>query len=47
MAGIAAVALDGGVCPGGLPSTVVDVIGEEPAIVREGPVALEEIRARL
>src|SRR6478735_3847830 len=44
VAGIAAVALDGGVCPGGLPSTVVDVVGDEPAIVREGPVALEEIR---
>jgi L-threonylcarbamoyladenylate synthase len=44
---IAAVALDGGTCPGGVPSTVVDVAGDEPAIVREGPVALDEIRARL
>jgi len=47
VAPIAAVALDGGTCPGGVPSTVVDVAGDEPAIVREGPVALDEIRARL
>jgi tRNA threonylcarbamoyl adenosine modification protein (Sua5/YciO/YrdC/YwlC family) len=47
VAEIATVALDGGVCPGGLPSTVVDVVGDEPAIVREGPVSLAEIRARL
>jgi tRNA A37 threonylcarbamoyladenosine synthetase subunit TsaC/SUA5/YrdC len=39
--------VDGGVCPGGRPSTVVDVAGDEPELIREGPVALEEIRARL
>jgi L-threonylcarbamoyladenylate synthase len=47
VAAIAAVAVDGGVCPGGRPSTVVDVAGDEPELIREGPVALEEIRARL
>jgi len=26
---------------------VVDVAGDEPELIREGPVALEEIRARL
>ncbi len=33
--------------PAALPSTVVDVTGDEPEILREGPVALAEIRARL
>jgi L-threonylcarbamoyladenylate synthase len=47
VAEMAAVALDGGVCPGGRPSTVVDIAGDEPALIREGPVALAEIRARL
>jgi L-threonylcarbamoyladenylate synthase len=47
VAAIAAVARDGGVCPGGQPSTVVDVVDDEPTIVREGPVSLAEIRARL
>jgi L-threonylcarbamoyladenylate synthase len=35
--------LDGGVTPGGIPSTVVDCTGEQPVIVREGPISLEEI----
>lgn len=35
--------LDGGECPGGRPSTVVDCTGERPAIVREGPITLAEI----
>jgi tRNA threonylcarbamoyl adenosine modification protein (Sua5/YciO/YrdC/YwlC family) len=47
VAGIATVALDGGACAGGVPSTVVDVTGAEPVIVREGPVSLDELRARL
>jgi tRNA threonylcarbamoyl adenosine modification protein (Sua5/YciO/YrdC/YwlC family) len=47
VAKVAALALDGGTCPGGAPSTVVDIVGEEPIIVREGPVSLDELRARL
>ena len=47
VAGIATVALDGGTCAGGVPSTVVDITGAEPVIVREGPVSLDELRARL
>jgi L-threonylcarbamoyladenylate synthase len=47
IAGIAAVALDGGTCAGGVPSTVVDITGDDPVIVREGPVSLDELRARL
>jgi L-threonylcarbamoyladenylate synthase len=47
IAPMTAVALDGGTCPGGLPSTVVDVTGEAPEILREGPVSLAEICDRL
>jgi L-threonylcarbamoyladenylate synthase len=39
--------LDGGVTPGGVPSTVVDCTGAEPVILREGPVSLDTIRAVL
>ncbi len=35
--------LDGGVTPGGMPSTVVDCTGSQPVILREGPISLEEI----
>ena len=39
--------LDGGLTPGGIPSTVVDCTGPEPIILRKGPVSLKEIRAVL
>jgi L-threonylcarbamoyladenylate synthase len=39
--------LDGGVTPGGVPSTVVDCTGAEPVVLREGPVSLDTIRAVL
>ncbi len=32
--------VDGGVTPGGLPSTIVDVTGQRPVTVREGPVRI-------
>ena len=38
-----ALILDGGRCPGGVASTVVDVMGEEPVILRPGPVTLEDL----
>ncbi|MBT4512109.1 MAG: threonylcarbamoyl-AMP synthase [Chloroflexi bacterium] len=38
--------LDGGICPGGIESTVIDVTGEVPTIIREGAVSGDEI-ARL
>ena len=47
IAAIASVALDGGRCDGGTPSTVVDITGEDPVIVREGPVSLDQLRALL
>jgi L-threonylcarbamoyladenylate synthase len=35
--------LDGGVTPGGMPSTVVDCTKAQPVLLREGPISLEEI----
>ncbi len=35
--------LDGGVTPGGTPSTVVDCAQGQPVIIREGPISLEQI----
>lgn len=35
--------VDGGPCAGGPPSTIVDLAGEAPAIVREGAVAAREV----
>jgi len=37
--------LDGGETRGGVPSTVVDVTGAEPVILRAGPVTLAQIKA--
>lgn len=36
--------LDGGACPGGHPSTVIDVTRTPPAIVRPGGVTADELR---
>jgi L-threonylcarbamoyladenylate synthase len=36
--------LDGGETPGGVPSTVVNCLGTEPVILREGPVTLKNIQ---
>lgn len=41
-----AVLVDGGELPG-VPSTIVDLTGPEPTIVREGAVPAEEVLARL
>ena len=35
--------IDGGRCPGGKESTVVDVTGETPVVLREGAISREEI----
>jgi L-threonylcarbamoyladenylate synthase len=37
--------LDGGETPGGVPSTVVDVTGAEPVILRAGPVTQAQINS--
>ncbi|MGH9390892.1 MAG: L-threonylcarbamoyladenylate synthase, partial [Vicinamibacteria bacterium] len=39
--------LDGGPCPGGLPSTIVDVRETPPRLVREGRVPFEEVERAL
>jgi L-threonylcarbamoyladenylate synthase len=39
--------LDGGPCPGGVASTVVDLTGPTPAILRPGPLSLQEILTAL
>lgn len=39
--------LDGGKTPGGIPSTLVDCTGEEPVILREGPITLENLISAL
>jgi len=43
LAGRVAMILDGGRCPGGVPSTVVDLTGPIPVILRVGPISLEQI----
>ena len=40
--GVVAV-LDGGVAPGGTASTVVDLTGPEPHVLREGAISLDEV----
>lgn len=39
--------LNGGESPGGVPSTVVNCLGTEPVILREGPVTLKDIQFML
>jgi L-threonylcarbamoyladenylate synthase len=36
--------IDGGRCPGGKESTIVDLTGETPLILREGAISQEELR---
>ncbi len=36
--------IDGGRCPGGRESTIIDVTGEVPVILREGAISGEELR---
>lgn len=36
--------IDGGPCPGGVPSTVMDCTGAEPRILREGAITREMLR---
>jgi L-threonylcarbamoyladenylate synthase len=43
LSGRIALILDGGRTPGGVPSTVVDCVGAEPKVLREGPIPWGEI----
>ena len=42
-----ALVLDGGECPGGEPSTVVDVSGDDLVVLREGPISKAALLAAL
>jgi L-threonylcarbamoyladenylate synthase len=39
--------IDGGVTPGGIPSTLVDCLGADPVILREGPLTKAQILSAL
>ncbi len=39
--------LDGGRCPGGIPSTVLDLTTDPPTVLRAGAIGVEEIEAAL
>jgi L-threonylcarbamoyladenylate synthase len=39
--------LDGGLAPGGQPSTVADCLGDQPVIIRQGPIHLEALLGAL
>lgn len=45
LGGMLDVLLDAGVSPGGSPSTIVDVTGERPILIRAGAIAWEAIEA--
>jgi L-threonylcarbamoyladenylate synthase len=39
--------IDGGICPGGIPSTVLDCTSSELHILRQGPLSLEDLKRAL
>ena len=41
--GLIPIILDGGASPGGQPSTVVDCLGNQPVIIRQGPISLADL----
>ena len=47
LGGRIAAVLDGGPCPGGIPSTVVDCVAWPPRLVRQGALSLSALRAVL
>jgi L-threonylcarbamoyladenylate synthase len=47
LTGRIAMILDGGPCPGGVPSTIVDLSGPEPRLLRPGPVPMQQILSAL
>jgi len=47
LGGRIAAVLDGGACPGGVPSTVVDCLSSPPRVLREGGISIAVLRAVL
>lgn len=41
--GVVAAVVDGGLTPGGVPSTIVDCTGLDPQLVRAGPIPFEQL----
>jgi L-threonylcarbamoyladenylate synthase len=44
LGGRIAAVLDGGACPGGVPSTVVDCVASPPRVLREGGISIAALR---
>ena len=44
LSGRIAAVLDGGACPGGVPSTVVDCVASPPRVLREGSISIAALR---
>lgn len=44
LGGRLALILDGGPCPGGIPSTVLDLTCSPPAVLRSGPITREQLQ---
>ena len=44
LGGLVDLVIDGGPAPLGLPSTVLDLTGPKPRLIREGALPLEELR---
>jgi len=44
LAGRVAVILDGGECPGGVPSSIVDLVADPPLLLRQGHLSYETLR---
>ncbi len=47
LAGRIDLVLDGGLCPGGVPSTVVDCTSSDLRLLRSGPLSLEDLKQAL
>ena len=47
LGGRVAIVLDGGECPGGVPSSIVDLVSRPPVLLREGNLAAELLRLEL
>ena len=44
LAGRVAVVLDGGECPGGVPSSIIDLVADPPLLLRQGHLSYEALR---
>ena len=47
LGGLIELIVDGGTAPGGIPSTVVNCLGGEPVVLRQGPISHDDLVAAL